>query len=113
MKKLKRYRKGKRIYTNLDKQTRQVTVLSRKKAKKKGREAKISISSGGIEARMSDLSRVSASADEFVIDFYNSGRRQSGKTRLCARVITSPKSVKRLAKALSDSIRLFEQKKSV
>jgi len=107
MNKLKKYRRGKRIYTRIDKQTKQVTVLNTKKAVK-GREgnrrrgkAFPEADDRNVEARVSDLSGISFNAEEFVLDFYRSGR---GRAKLCSRVIISPVHAKRLGGTLSAAI---------
>lgn len=108
MKKIKRYRKGKRIYTNWDKLTKQVTVFPKGTSVEKPPSADISIDPETAGEKTSNLARISHNKEEFVIDFF---QRQGNRAKLCSRIIVSPPHVKRLYMALSENIKIYEKKR--
>jgi hypothetical protein len=107
MKKIKRYRKGKRIYTNWGKLTKQVTVFSKREPVEKMSSADISIDPGTVEEKTSNLARISHNKEEFVIDFF---QRQGNRAKLSSRIITAPPHVKRLYRALSENMKIYEKR---
>ncbi|OGS28004.1 MAG: hypothetical protein A2297_00920 [Elusimicrobia bacterium RIFOXYB2_FULL_48_7] len=104
MEKFKKYKHGRRIYTQLDKQTKQITVLSKKHREP---EAPASLKLTGIDqetipaAKFADSFAVGHNREEFYIDCFKS---TGEKKTLVSRVILSPKVIKKLQKELSKVI---------
>lgn len=67
----------------------------------------IKITDEELKGRYANLVRITHTREEFILDYINMVPPQGAVT---ARVITSPGHVKRLIRALSDNLRLYEQK---
>lgn len=66
----------------------------------------IKISDEELKGRYSNLVRISHTREEFILDFINMVPPQGAVT---ARVITSPGHLKRLIRALSENLELYER----
>ncbi len=67
----------------------------------------IKITDEELKGRYANLVRITHTREEFILDYINMVPPQGAVT---ARVITSPGHIKRLIRALSDNLRLYEQK---
>lgn len=67
----------------------------------------IKIADEELKGRYANLVRISHTREEFILDFINMLPPQGAVT---ARVITSPGHLKRLARALADNVKLYEQR---
>lgn len=73
-----------------------------------GRRAlNIKITDDELKGRYANLVRIAHTREEFILDYINMVPPQGAVT---ARVITSPGHLKRLIRALSENLRLYEQK---
>ncbi len=66
----------------------------------------IKITDEELKGRYSNLVRISHTREEFILDFINMVPPQGAVT---ARIITSPGHLKRLIRALSGNVKLYEQ----
>jgi len=66
----------------------------------------IKITDEELKGRYSNLVRISHTREEFILDFINMVPPQGSVT---ARIITSPGHLKRLIRALSSNVKLYEQ----
>ena len=71
------------------------------------RPLNIKIADEELKGRYANLVRISHTREEFILDYINMVPPQGAVT---ARVITSPGHLKRLVRALSENLRLYEQK---
>lgn len=71
------------------------------------RPLNIKITDEELKGRYANLVRISHTREEFILDYINMVPPQGAVT---ARVITSPGHLKRLIRALSDNLRLYEEK---
>lgn len=104
MEKFKKYKHGRRVYTQLDKQTKQITVFSKKHQEQesgKPVKAEIDFEQAMAETRFADSFAVGYSSEEFYMDFF---KTRGGKSALVSRVIISPKVIKRFYQELSGVI---------
>lgn len=67
----------------------------------------VKITDEELKGRYANLVRITHTREEFILDYINMVPPQGAVT---ARVITSPGHLKRLIRALSDNLRLYEQK---
>ena len=67
----------------------------------------IKITDEELKGRYANLVRISHTREEFILDFINMVPPQGAVT---ARVITSPGHLKRLIRALSENVKLYEQR---
>lgn len=66
----------------------------------------VKIADEELKGRYSNLVRISHTREEFILDFINMVPPQGAVT---ARIITSPGHLKRLIRALSGNVKLYEQ----
>ena len=71
-----------------------------------GKAMNIKIADEELKGRYSNLVRISHTREEFILDFINMVPPQGAVT---ARVITSPGHLKRLIRALSENLELYER----
>lgn len=67
----------------------------------------VKIADEELKGRYANLVRITHTREEFILDYINMVPPQGAVT---ARVITSPGHLKRLIRALSDNLHLYEQK---
>ena len=129
MKKIKKYKSGRRVYTLWDKITEQVRVISKKNRTESGEHRPVSgqdkagtvqVKPAGIAGtpvsdtipadratyrpfeipeRFANLFAVHHTQEEFILDFFLMDE-SANKARHCSRIILSPKSAKKLLVAL-------------
>lgn len=71
------------------------------------KQMNIKISDEELKGRYANLVRISHTREEFILDFINMVPPQGTVT---SRVITSPGHLKRLIRALSENVKLYEQR---
>ncbi|MFH2069807.1 MAG: DUF3467 domain-containing protein [Elusimicrobiota bacterium] len=113
MKKIKKYKSGRRIYTQWDKITEQVRVISKKSKQESGAGGKpgsgasanatpgrtTTVRAADIPERFANFFAIHHTQEEFILDFFMRDE-SANKARHCFRVIMSPKTAKGFLEAL-------------
>ncbi len=73
----------------------------------------ITIEDAGVSTQYANFFAISASPEEVVLDFGNTRRTEAARARVEARVVVSPANAKRLAMALGQTIKAYEDKYGV
>ncbi len=76
-------------------------------AEKTGKGMNVKITDEELKGRYSNLVRITHTREEFILDFINMVPPQGAVT---ARIITSPGHLKRLIRALSGNLKLYENR---